>query len=75
AKTIDRGTWLKALESAMEAITKYGGAEPGDRTMLDTLHAVAIAFKENISADWITLVQKVKSAAQDGAVSTASMVA
>ncbi|XP_048480613.1 triokinase/FMN cyclase isoform X1 [Plutella xylostella] len=75
AQTIDRVTWLQALESAMEAITKYGGAEPGDRTMLDTLHAVSIAFKENLSVDWATLVQKLRSAAQEGAVSTATMVA
>ncbi|CAG4949498.1 unnamed protein product [Colias eurytheme] len=50
AKTNNSETWLSAWNSAMAAITKYGGAEPGDRTMLDTLHAAAIAFKEGAKA-------------------------
>lgn len=34
AKIVNPSTWLLALEDAMRAITKYGGAEPGDRTMV-----------------------------------------
>lgn len=36
AKSNDVASWLSAWNSGMEAISKYGGAEPGDRTMVNT---------------------------------------
>lgn len=36
AESIDVGSWLKAWDNGMHAISKYGGAEPGDRTMVST---------------------------------------
>ena len=33
-------SWVEALSRGVEAIAKYGGATPGDRTMLDALHPV-----------------------------------
>ncbi|XP_070566578.1 triokinase/FMN cyclase-like isoform X1 [Ptychodera flava] len=38
-KSTDFQGWCDALNAATKAISKYGGAEPGDRTMLDPLHA------------------------------------
>lgn len=75
AKANDSVTWMGALESAMQSITKYGGAEPGDRTVLDTLHAVLLALKENIDKDIETLLQKAAEAADNGAIATAEMIA
>ncbi|XP_041988500.1 triokinase/FMN cyclase-like isoform X2 [Aricia agestis] len=75
AKTNDRHAWLAALESAMAAITKYGGAEPGDRTMLDTLHAGAVAFKKHLASDLKVLGREVSTAVEDAAKATAKMTA
>ncbi|XP_037870500.1 triokinase/FMN cyclase isoform X1 [Bombyx mori] len=68
-------TWLSALESAIQAISKYGGAEPGDRTMLDTLHAVAETLKKCIEEELLAVLKKAAEAADHGAKATASMVA
>ncbi|XP_013181565.1 PREDICTED: bifunctional ATP-dependent dihydroxyacetone kinase/FAD-AMP lyase (cyclizing)-like [Papilio xuthus] len=75
AKCNDPAAWLSAWEQAMAAITKYGGAEPGDRTMLDTLHTAASAFKANLNADLKTLLQKTADAAEVGCRATANMTA
>ncbi|KAL0831613.1 hypothetical protein ABMA28_002391 [Loxostege sticticalis] len=75
AKSNDVSSWLHAWESAMEAITKYGGAEPGDRTMLDTLHQAAQAFKQNLKEDFKTLMVKTGEAADSGAKATTGMTA
>ncbi|KAJ8721228.1 hypothetical protein PYW07_002003 [Mythimna separata] len=75
AKSNDVASWLKAWESGIQAISKYGGAEPGDRTMLDTLHSAAEAFKQNLSADFKVLVKKTIEASETGAKATAKMVA
>ncbi|XP_013187066.1 triokinase/FMN cyclase [Amyelois transitella] len=75
AKSTDISVWLAAWESCMRAITKYGGAEPGDRTMLDTLHTACVAFKQNLNSDLKTLLRRTGEAAEAGAKATASMVA
>uniref|UniRef100_A0A2A4K9H2 Triokinase/FMN cyclase n=1 Tax=Heliothis virescens TaxID=7102 RepID=A0A2A4K9H2_HELVI len=75
AKSNDVASWLAAWESGIQAISKYGGAEPGDRTMLDTLHHAAEAFKQNLSADLKVLLKKTADAAEQGAKATANMVA
>ncbi|XP_049868340.1 triokinase/FMN cyclase-like [Pectinophora gossypiella] len=74
-KTNNVALWLEAWESAMQAITKYGGAEPGDRTMLDTLYPAAQVFKQNLSGDFKVLLKKTVEAAEKGAKATANMTA
>ncbi|CAK1600597.1 unnamed protein product [Parnassius mnemosyne] len=71
----DPAAWLSAWEKGMQAITKYGGAEPGDRTMLDTLHAAAAVFKANLDQDLKTLLRKTAEAAEEGAKATITMTA
>ncbi|CAH0406787.1 unnamed protein product [Chilo suppressalis] len=71
----DVASWLLAWDSATRAISKYGGAEPGDRTMLDSLQTAAVAFKENLSLDMKSLVRAAADAAERGAVTTAGMTA
>ncbi|XP_073949880.1 triokinase/FMN cyclase-like [Choristoneura fumiferana] len=75
AKTVDASSWLQAWEAAMRAITKYGGAEPGDRTMLDTLYTAAAAFKQHLGKDLKHALVQTDKAADKGAKATANMVA
>ncbi|XP_028179387.1 triokinase/FMN cyclase-like isoform X2 [Ostrinia furnacalis] len=75
AKSNDLASWVTAWESAMAAINKYGGAEPGDRTMLDTLHYAAQALKQNIKGDLKTALLSASVAADNGAKATAAMTA
>ncbi|XP_052755074.1 triokinase/FMN cyclase-like [Galleria mellonella] len=75
SQAVSPAEWLAAWESSMAAITKYGGAEPGDRTMLDSLHAAAEAFKQNLGADLKQALLKTSEAAERGAKETASRIA
>ncbi|KOB70182.1 Bifunctional ATP-dependent dihydroxyacetone kinase/FAD-AMP lyase (Cyclizing), partial [Operophtera brumata] len=75
AKSNDAASWLAAWHSAMDAITKYGGAEPGDRTMLDTLHVAAEAFKKYMKEELAVLLKKTSEAAERGAQATKDMTA
>lgn len=38
--------WCKAFNAGLEGIMKYGGAKPGDRTMVDPLYRVKEIFQE-----------------------------
>ncbi|KAH9639964.1 hypothetical protein HF086_008059 [Spodoptera exigua] len=75
AESIDVGSWLKAWDSGIHAISKYGGAEPGDRTMLDTLHSASNTFRENLKSDFQVLLKKTVDASEAGAKATAQMIA
>ncbi|XP_026733203.1 triokinase/FMN cyclase-like [Trichoplusia ni] len=75
AQSNNVSSWLSAWESAMQSISKYGGAEPGDRTMLDALHTAAEVYKQNIKGDLMELLNKTVTAADEGAKATANMVA
>ncbi|CAK1540769.1 unnamed protein product [Leptosia nina] len=74
-ETNDRNAWLTAWKNAMQAISKYGGAESGDRTMLDTLHIAAQTFNQTINSDFKEMLFKIIEASENGAKSTANMVA
>ncbi|XP_047987430.1 triokinase/FMN cyclase-like isoform X3 [Leguminivora glycinivorella] len=75
ANVVDATSWLTAWEAAMHAISTYGGAEPGDRTMLDTLHAAATAFKQSLPKGLKTALAQADEAAEKGARATAGMTA
>ena len=36
-KTVEPGDWVAALRAGIEAVMRYGGAKPGDRTMVAIL--------------------------------------
>ena len=62
----------KSLDAGMAAVSRYGGAQPGDRTMLDALFAASNALKEqtggNKAGDIANAVSiHVKKAADDTA--------
>ncbi|KAL3873111.1 hypothetical protein ACJMK2_036268 [Sinanodonta woodiana] len=42
-------TFAKAMYQGIKAIQRYGGAEPGDRTMLDALHAAYTTFSSHLA--------------------------
>ncbi|AUT64611.1 dihydroxyacetone kinase family protein [Paraburkholderia terrae] len=68
--------WAAAFDLAVKAISELGGAQPGERTMLDALRPAADAFTqatgrgEPLAAAWTATVD----AAEKGAASTASMM-
>jgi ATP-dependent dihydroxyacetone kinase len=55
--------WSDALTAGTNAIAELGGAKPGDRTMLDALHAAAEAFTTALDAGrlgseaWVVAVE------------------
>ncbi|MEX3934044.1 dihydroxyacetone kinase family protein [Paraburkholderia phymatum] len=68
--------WADAFDLAVGAIAELGGAQPGERTMLDALRPAADAFSAAVRAGWpladawaVTV-----EAAQKGADATASMM-
>ncbi|GBP44178.1 hypothetical protein EVAR_31622_1 [Eumeta japonica] len=75
-KAIDILAWQRSLESALQAISKYGGAEPGDRTMLDTLHSALKALRSGLKGgDAKKALTETIVAAEKGAKATITMMA
>lgn len=69
--------WSNALESAIAAVSKYGGASAGYRTMLDALIPASTLLKERLNAgdDPVAAFLLSSEAAQSGAESTKHMQA
>jgi dihydroxyacetone kinase len=42
--------WADAFDTAVDAVAELGGAQPGDRTMLDALRPAAEAFRSSVRA-------------------------
>ncbi|KAL8123954.1 putative 3,4-dihydroxy-2-butanone kinase isoform X1 [Apium graveolens] len=70
-------SWADALESAIAAISKYGGASAGYRTMLDALIPAASFLKERLTAgdDPVDCFVLSSEAALSGAEATMNMQA
>ncbi|XP_078440913.1 putative 3,4-dihydroxy-2-butanone kinase [Wolffia australiana] len=68
--------WASALEAAIAAVSKYGGASAGFRTMLDALIPAAADLKEKLEGGYDPLDAFISSseAAVRGAGSTKNMV-
>lgn len=53
----------EAFQSAVKAVSELGGANPGDRTMIDALHPAATTFRDrlaegmNVQAAWKAAVE------------------
>jgi dihydroxyacetone kinase len=72
---INAGSWAVALEAGCDAVTEVGGANLGDRTMLDALLPFAKTLKalfEKSGAD--TDARAALEAAEQGAEATAQMM-
>lgn len=70
-------SWARAWEAGVQAIMRYGGAEPGDRTMLDALHPAGSTLISELDSgvDPLEAVEKAVEAAEVGAQSTSAMSA
>lgn len=69
--------WAKAWEAGVQAIMRYGGAEPGDRTMLDALHPAGSTLTSQLASgtESIEALKIAVEAAEHGAQSTSTMAA
>ncbi|XP_025105871.1 triokinase/FMN cyclase-like [Pomacea canaliculata] len=68
--------WCVALQTGIQAMMKYGGAEPGQRTMLDPLHAAATNFSAQLTqTNGISAFASAAQAAETAAQNTAQMKA
>src|ERR1700753_1598019 len=68
-RNVDVGIWAKALESSLNALSKYTPAQPGDRTLIDALHPFVGTLSHTRSVD------KAAAAAAAGADKTKDMKA
>ncbi|CAJ0591343.1 unnamed protein product [Cylicocyclus nassatus] len=69
-KSITSKDFATALQKASEAVQRYGGARPGDRTLVDALHAAVESTKSG-ETQWDKIIEAAEKAAQ----STANMTA
>lgn len=73
----DLAAWSLAMDAGIEAMMRYGGAEPGDRTMLDSLCAAAVELRalKNPQANLLLVLDKAVQRAEAAAESTKDMKA
>ncbi|XP_039394428.1 triokinase/FMN cyclase isoform X2 [Mauremys reevesii] len=73
----DPAAWAAAMEAGIEAMQRYGGAAPGDRTMLDSLCAAAEELRalQAPSANLLPVLAKAVQSAEAAAESTKNMEA
>ncbi|XP_070181470.1 triokinase/FMN cyclase-like isoform X2 [Littorina saxatilis] len=74
-----KDVWSEALRQGIARMTRYGGADPGDRTMLDALQPALDALTASSSSDDVTPTsgrfERAVLAAEKGAESTREMKA
>ncbi|NXL24814.1 TKFC cyclase, partial [Setophaga kirtlandii] len=73
----DFAAWADAMDAGIEAMQRYGGAAPGDRTMLDSLFAAGQALHSlrNPGADPIQVLAAAVQSAEAAAEATRHMEA
>jgi len=69
--------WAAALRAAVDGVREVGGAEVGDRTMVDALAPAAETFAGGLDdgASWPEALAAAVRAAQDGTAATAAVTA
>lgn len=72
---LDAATLAEWLEIGMQAIHQRGGAEPGDKTMVDALAAAATRARLDTSLPLPDALTRCAQAAMAGAEGTSTMVA
>ncbi|CAD6206429.1 unnamed protein product [Miscanthus lutarioriparius] len=77
SSTVTANKWADALEASVAAVSKYGGASAGYRTMLDALIPASAVLKQRLEAgdDPVTAFVASSEAASAGAESTKQMQA
>lgn len=72
---VTSNSWVKALRKGLDTIVKYGGAEPGSRTMVDSLNAVVLVLETGDKAGVVQMWQQAAKAADEAAKATLDMKA
>ncbi|XP_043915430.1 triokinase/FMN cyclase [Protopterus annectens] len=75
--TSESAAWAAAMNAGIEAMKKYGGAEPGDRTMLDSLCPAAQELQSlhSFPGSELQVLSKAVQKAEAGAEATKEMTA
>ena len=68
-QNIQAGIWAKALETSLTALSKYTPAQPGDRTLIDSLYPFVGTLSRTGNP------KKAAAAAKEGAQKTQAMKA
>ncbi|NXU49873.1 TKFC cyclase, partial [Turnix velox] len=73
----DLPAWADAMDAGIKAMQRYGGAEPGDRTMLDSLWAAGQALQalHSPSAELLPVLATAVQSAEVAAEATKQMEA
>ena len=74
---IDASVFSRMLHAGYDAVTEIGGAKPGDKTLVDTLHPAIAEFDRAIAANsrFGEALESMKNAAEAGKESTKDMIA
>jgi dihydroxyacetone kinase-like protein len=77
APQIDAVTFATMLDAGLSGVAELGGAQVGDKTMIDTLVPARDAYREALAAgaDFSTALQRMAAAAELGSASTRHLVA
>lgn len=76
SKTLDGKLLATIMRGSLEAIKDRGGAQPGDKTMIDAFEPAVIALEEmSHEDDLVSILQRAKNAAKQGAENTKNYVA
>ncbi|NXN99722.1 TKFC cyclase, partial [Rhinopomastus cyanomelas] len=76
-KASDLRTWADAMDAGIKAMQRYGGAAPGDRTMLDSLYAAsqALSALRSPKAELLPVLTAAVQSAEAAAEATRTMEA
>lgn len=76
-ESVDKQTYLKSFESALDAVVSLGGAKLGDKTMLDAMIPGVEALRAAVEADkpFAVCLDEMSAAAKAGMESTEDMIA
>lgn len=67
--------WAQAGRAALSSVQRYGGAQEGDRTLIDAWLPAVLALEKHSSSDCETTLEKAVKAARKGARATQQMLA
>jgi dihydroxyacetone kinase-like protein len=73
-RKLESDTFASFLEAGLEGIKKWGGANPGDKTMVDALEPAVIAAKAQAAAPLDVCIHAAAEAAWKGMESTKAML-
>jgi dihydroxyacetone kinase-like protein len=77
ADELDLESGCRLMEAGLEAVMARGKAKPGDKTMIDPLHAAVQAYRQMLDkdADTVDCMNAVVNAAREGMEATKDMAA